>query len=420
MAAGRAPAASPRARNTDRLSRAKRHRDRRRRADDDAAGKSAVRRADHLETIVALSDATRAGLATRDLLDLTVRQLEAAIGCDYSSVFEFEPDGACFRLVAGAGWQPGVVGRASVPSGPAPFGMGRGIAVEAEAVAEDRVDGLPKFMREHGIRSSVSAVIPNGSHRPFGVLAVHARTPASFHGRDARLVFAAAHILGGSLNAPGASHESPNTHHPSAAPEWRERLAHDFRSPLAAARNAVELLRRPGGLDRGRLLDMIDHQVEALTTAVDELRGVVHRESGDHGTAHAAPAHRKHRILVVDDNADACESLALLLRRHGHEVVTETTAHGVPALARRFQPDLVLLDLGLPGGDGLQVCRQLRHAGHRCAIAAVTGFDQEEDRRATAAAGFDRHLVKPLDPASLGALVQALVAERRASAGRGE
>jgi CheY-like chemotaxis protein len=295
--------------------------------------------------------------------------------------------------------------------------MGRGVAVETEVVAEDRVNGLPRFMREHGIRSSISAVIPNGGHRPYGVLAVHARTPR-FDGRDVRLVFAAAHILGGSLNVSGAEHVSSHARHPAAVPDWRDLLAHDFRSPLAAARNAVELLRRPGRLDRGRLLDMIDHQVDVLTASVDELRGVVHRESGDHSRAPGPAAHHKHRILVVDDNADACESLALLLKRHGHEVVTETTAEGVIALARRFQPDLVLLDLGLPGGDGLQVCRHLRHAGHRCAIAAVTGFDQEEDRRATAAAGFDRHLVKPLDPASLGTLVEELVAERRASANR--
>jgi len=405
MAAGRSPAAAPRARNADRLARSRRHRDRLRRPEDDGAGRSAVRVADHLETIVALSDATRAGLATRVLLDLTVRQLAAAIDCDYASVFEFEPDAACFRLVAGTGWQPGVVGRASVPSGPSPFGMGRGVAVEADVVAEDRVDGLPRFMREHGIQSSVSVVIPNSSHRPFGVLSVHARTLARFDGRDARLVFAAAHILGGSLNAPDASHHPPHAH-PAEAPEWRERLAHDFRSPLAAARNAVELLRRPGSVDRGRLLDMIDHRGEARAAAVDERRGVVRREAGDHGRAHAAPAHQKHRILVVDDNADACESLALLLRRHGHEVVTETTAHGVPALARRFQPDLVLLDLAMPVMSGEECFRRLRELDPAVRVVISSGFSSASSASQVLRDGALDFVPKPFDINGLVRTVQ--------------
>jgi PAS domain S-box-containing protein len=119
------------------------------------------------------------------------------------------------------------------------------------------------------------------------------------------------------------------------------------------------------------------------------------------------------RVLVVDDNVDAAESLALLLRAVGHEV---RTAHdGLEALreAEAHRPEVVLLDIGLPRLDGYEVARRLRQQeGLRGAlVVALTGYGQEEDRRRAAAAGFDVHLVKPADPAT----VQQLVARARAS-----
>ncbi len=109
------------------------------------------------------------------------------------------------------------------------------------------------------------------------------------------------------------------------------------------------------------------------------------------------------RVLVVDDNRDAAESLTMLLRAAGHEV---QTAHSGPAAleaARAFRPEAVLLDIGLPGLDGYEVARRLRgEAGCGGALlVAVTGYGQDEDRRRAREAGFDHHLVKPADLATL-------------------
>jgi CheY-like chemotaxis protein len=109
------------------------------------------------------------------------------------------------------------------------------------------------------------------------------------------------------------------------------------------------------------------------------------------------------RILVVDDNRDATESLALLLQLEGH--ATRAAYDGLEALevARSFDPEIVLLDIGLPGLNGYEVARRLRQqpGGDRLLLVALTGWGQDDDRARTRAAGFDEHLVKPVDPACL-------------------
>ncbi|HEX6268022.1 MAG TPA: response regulator, partial [Burkholderiales bacterium] len=114
------------------------------------------------------------------------------------------------------------------------------------------------------------------------------------------------------------------------------------------------------------------------------------------------------RVLVVDDNADAALTLELLLRSLGHE--THVVHDGMAALeaARRFQPDLVLLDIGMPGIDGYEVARRLRGLGQERAlrIVAVTGWGADADRRRSHEAGFDVHLVKPLDPDDLARVLE--------------
>ena len=105
------------------------------------------------------------------------------------------------------------------------------------------------------------------------------------------------------------------------------------------------------------------------------------------------------RVLVVDDNGDAAESLALLLQSAGAEVHTALDGPAGLAAARRFLPHAVLLDLGMPGMDGFEVARRLRAepglAG--LALVALTGWGQEEDRKRTRGSGFDHHLTKPVD-----------------------
>jgi CheY-like chemotaxis protein len=104
------------------------------------------------------------------------------------------------------------------------------------------------------------------------------------------------------------------------------------------------------------------------------------------------------RVLVVDDNADAAETLARLLALVGWEA--RTAADGVQALhtVEAFAPDVALLDIGLPGMDGYELARRLRgHANARSTlIVALTGYGRDPDRARALAAGFDEHLVKPV------------------------
>jgi len=115
------------------------------------------------------------------------------------------------------------------------------------------------------------------------------------------------------------------------------------------------------------------------------------------------------RALVVDDNRDAAESMAMLLRDLGAEaMVAPDGAHALDAFAA-FRPRVVLLDIGLPGLDGYSIARQLREraAGSPLTIVAVTGWGQEEDKARAHAAGFDHHLVKPADIETLQGVLAA-------------
>ena len=117
-------------------------------------------------------------------------------------------------------------------------------------------------------------------------------------------------------------------------------------------------------------------------------------------------AHRL-RILLVEDNADAREMLSAALRLQGHEVhVASDGPEGVSA-ALALEPDAALVDIGLPGFDGYEVARRIRAGtrGQATRLVALTGYGQPEDRRRTLDAGFDDHLVKPVDP---GRVAEAL------------
>lgn len=113
------------------------------------------------------------------------------------------------------------------------------------------------------------------------------------------------------------------------------------------------------------------------------------------------------RLLVVDDNADTAESLALLLRFDGHEVVTAHSGDGALEAVEVFSPHIALLDIGMPGMSGYEVAERIRarSAGNRIVLVALTGWGQESDKRRALAAGFDRHLTKPLDLERLRELI---------------
>ncbi|HVS02541.1 MAG TPA: ATP-binding protein [Thermoanaerobaculia bacterium] len=109
------------------------------------------------------------------------------------------------------------------------------------------------------------------------------------------------------------------------------------------------------------------------------------------------------RILVVDDNRDAAEALAELLRLEGYQVVAAHEGRVALAMAAERPPDVALLDIGLPVMDGYELARRLRRqpSDHPLRLIALTGYGQEHDRRRSQAAGFDDHLVKPVDLATL-------------------
>jgi two-component system CheB/CheR fusion protein len=117
-----------------------------------------------------------------------------------------------------------------------------------------------------------------------------------------------------------------------------------------------------------------------------------------------------HRILIVDDNRDAATSLAMLLKMTGNE--TQTAHDGLEAVevAAAFRPELVLLDIGLPKLSGHDACRRIRQQswGKNMVLVALTGWGQDEDRRQSKDAGFDHHMVKPLDFAALMSLLAEL------------
>jgi PAS domain S-box-containing protein len=132
--------------------------------------------------------------------------------------------------------------------------------------------------------------------------------------------------------------------------------------------------------------------------------------------AHSAKALPPRRVLLVDDNADAADSLRLVLDMQGH--MTEVAYDAASALlaVERFGPDCVLLDIGLPVIDGYETARRIRSlpGGERLRLIAITGWGQQEDKERALAAGFDAHLTKPADSAALS----ALLANGQASAAR--
>lgn len=182
------------------------------------------------------------------------------------------------------------------------------------------------------------------------------------------------------------------------------------------------LERSQGGLGIGlslvrRLVELHGGRVEArsegmgkgsefsvrLPILVDQPKPPESQEPGINGKTEATAC----RILVVDDNRDSADSLAMLLRLTGNEVHTAYDGvEGVEA-AERVRPDVVLLDIGMPKLNGYDACRRIREEawGKGLMLIALTGWGQDEDRRRTVEAGFDTHMVKPVDPTVLTKLL---------------
>jgi CheY-like chemotaxis protein len=137
---------------------------------------------------------------------------------------------------------------------------------------------------------------------------------------------------------------------------------------------------------------------------------VTHRKDRANASSRPALARKSLRILAVDDNTDAADTFAELLPLWGHQVQVAYTGPEALARAREYRPDLVLLDIGLPGMDGYTVARQIRKDPSLASIrlVAVTGFGQDADRRQAQDAGFDDYLTKPVDPDELRRLLESM------------
>jgi signal transduction histidine kinase/DNA-binding response OmpR family regulator len=181
--------------------------------------------------------------------------------------------------------------------------------------------------------------------------------------------------------------------------------------------------RSQGGLGVGltvveRLVDLHQGRVEVKSEGLGQgslFRVILpcisevspHEEGASAAAEPRAPAGAR-RVLVVDDNIDAAESIAVFLRLEGHEVRTVSDGPQAVAIAQVFAPQVAVIDIGLPGMNGYEVARRLRLKGAEspALLVALTGYGQKEDRTRSEEAGFDHHFVKPADPR----LIQSAIA----------
>lgn len=128
------------------------------------------------------------------------------------------------------------------------------------------------------------------------------------------------------------------------------------------------------------------------------------------------PAAKSRRVLVVDDNQDAADSLAMLLGVRGEEVRIAYDGAKALEVERDFKPDVVLLDIGLPAVSGYDVAERIREKrGNKVLIVAITGWGQEKDLRRAEDAGIDHHFTKPVDFEALVALIERATPSRRST-----
>jgi CheY-like chemotaxis protein len=134
----------------------------------------------------------------------------------------------------------------------------------------------------------------------------------------------------------------------------------------------------------------------------------------DTSSVSPTPGANPRRVLVVDDSVDGAQAMALLLKYDGHDARIAHNGQDAIAEARDFLPDVVFLDIGLPGMSGYEVARELRADPklRDVVLIALTGWGTDEDRRRTREAGFDHHFVKPVDLDAVESVLRDLPARR--------
>ena len=197
--------------------------------------------------------------------------------------------------------------------------------------------------------------------------------------------------------APGGAHEAPR----------------EVGFGLAIARDLVRL---HGGTIAARRAGGGSELVVSIQVSPADAASMIAAGDGDDSTAAPPPSRprrvpdpgpgRARRILIVDDNEDLASLMSELLEVHGHKVEMAHDGRAALEVATRFEPDIALLDIGLPGMDGYELARELRQLRQgSIRLIAITGYAQETDRHRSQEAGFSGHLVKPVDPARLARLI---------------
>lgn len=204
-------------------------------------------------------------------------------------------------------------------------------------------------------------------------------------------------------------------------------IGHELRNPLAVLATSVSVIRQEHKEDRelARRLETMERQVHALTRRVDQMldtsRGTSEfsdsrewppdkreKKTAPRDTTDSAASFRGGAVLVVEDHHDGRALLVELLRMWGY--TAEGASDGLEGVevARRLHPDIALVDIDLPEIDGYEVARRIRdeRGDEPIHLIAMSGFGQPEDRLRALAAGFDRHLVKPVDSVRLANLLE--------------
>ena len=186
-------------------------------------------------------------------------------------------------------------------------------------------------------------------------------------------------------------------------------IVHDLRSPLSSMVTGIEVLKLSLGDTQKaeKIVGMLERQTLEMARLLDGLVNTGPR-TAKHGnpvspaeTPVAAPAPRK--VLVVEDSRSAADILTLFFRMEGLDVRSAYLGEDGIQLAREMKPDVIFLDLGLPDLSGYEVAAKIREipGGKQCFLVALTGRDEEDDRKNICEAGFDLHVVKPPEPGLL-------------------
>lgn len=193
-------------------------------------------------------------------------------------------------------------------------------------------------------------------------------------------------------------------------------FAHDLRSPLSSILTGIEVLKLSLGdaNQAAKIIGMLERQtlemarlLDGLVKPEDRTVPLAHPESTVAGPAGSLPPKK---VLVVEDSLSTANILTLFFKMEGLDVRSAHLGEDAIQIAREMNPDVIFLDLGLPDVSGYEVAARIREisGGSQCVIVALTGRDEEEDRRNIAEAGFDLHLVKPPEPGMLRDVLRKL------------